>query len=138
MNPLFLGLAAGGIAIIVVLHYLLGQTKTREMPQEQEIRDRFHAAIGEMPEALALCKTMAFALDRKGEQIWVLFVHGLHLNLRSYRRSSIRSLRVQGTPPCLDLHVRSFDRGRFCDTLREDQQAQAARLCEIVASWGAA
>lgn len=138
MNPLFLGLAAGGIVIIVMLHYVLGQTKTREMPQEQEIRDRFHAAIGETPEALALCQTMAFALDRESQQIWVLFVHGLHLNLRSYGRSSIRSLRIQGPPLCLDLRIRSFDRGRFCDTLREDQQAQAARLCETVASWGAA
>ncbi len=138
MNPIFLGLAAGGIALIVVLHYVLGQTRSLELPQEAEIRHRFEDAIGESPEDIAICKEMAVALDRKGEQIWVLFVHGLHLNMRSYPRASVQSLRVkEGTPPKLELRVDSFDRGHFCDDLRDDQQAASVRLCAAVEKWNA-
>ncbi|MCB9642721.1 MAG: hypothetical protein H6728_06555 [Myxococcales bacterium] len=135
MNPIFLGLAAGGILLIVLLHFVMGQTKASPLPEEGELRKRFIESMGEDPQQWAICETMAIALDPREPRLWVIFVHGHHVNVRNYGLETVLSCSAKAGGE-LDVRVRSFDRSRYHDKLQTGQEDAARELCEAVKTAG--
>jgi hypothetical protein len=132
MHPTFLIIAAGGILLVVLLHIVLGKTQEKPLPDDAELRMRFlRASNHREADAYLRGEKMAFALDQAAQMIHVLFVHGIHLNLRSFPLSHLRAVRCENRQPArFDLWVRSFDRAHFRCLIQDLEAAQA--FCRAV------
>ena len=132
MHPIFYLIAAGGILLVVLLHVVLGKTQEKPLPDDKELQMRFLRASGNRKaDAYLRGEKMAFALDQAAQSIHVLFVHGIHLNLRSFLLSHLRAVRCEDTQPAhFDLWVRSFDRAHFRCVIQDLEAAQA--FCRAV------